>query len=305
LCVSPDYNSTTLGGKEVTSTSEICKEYRSVFNHCYNGAYVDGKFVSEKRKNATELENTQRFGCVQYQCQNDTGELKMTLMCEEKECYSDGKCNEVSGVCEYKRNGGYEELMKEDNHCYEVLCEGNKWIVKKRNNATEWESRTKGCVDYTCDNNTGGIVKSLCNDGNEICVNDKCVEKASITDNWIVEIDVYETSIEELNTTQIISDISDLAEVNADVMKIGIEFNEKGYIVRILVYVGDEMTANKIATAIRGLDKGEGCSRGILCRAYDVRVTCNQILFVSGGLEVRMNVMLLFLAFSVLVLFSQ
>jgi len=173
VCVSPGYKDKTFCGKAVNSTSDICKEFRSLFSHCYEGACIDGKLVEQKRKNATELESSMSHGCVQYQCQNDTGKLEKTPQCEEKDCYN-AKCNETSGVCEYDKNEGWEP----DNHCYEVICENNEWKSRKKKNATEWENQISNeCIQYKCDNETGANSLSLCDEQSQICVNNQCVDK--------------------------------------------------------------------------------------------------------------------------------
>ena len=50
-----------------------------------------------------------------------------------------------------------------------------------------------------------------------------------------------------MNTTEIANTLSDLTGIEADKIKMAVELDEKGRVVRILVYVKDEKTANLIA----------------------------------------------------------
>jgi len=105
LCVSPDYQSNTFCGQSVTSSTDNCKNYRSFFNHCYEGNYNESGFVIEKRKNATEWES-KAYGCVEYTCYNSSGQYIHRECGEPPECYSNGVCDESNGECTYKKIEG-------------------------------------------------------------------------------------------------------------------------------------------------------------------------------------------------------
>ena len=63
------------------------------------------------------------------------------------------------------------------NQCYEnPVCNRNKTIsMEKRENATLWESKTTGCYEFQCHNESGPMYWKQCNKTNEVCENDQCV----------------------------------------------------------------------------------------------------------------------------------
>jgi len=244
-------------------------------NHCFEVVCKSNKWRVQKRKNATDEEGSKSHGCAQYQCQNETGEvLYAPEACNDGDpCYI-GECDEASGECKYDLKSGYDELVKQDNNCYVVSCEGNEWIVQKRQNATEWENQSNnGCIEYKCDNDTGPIT-IMCNNSNEkICVNDVCVENKALEEKVSVVIEMDEgVNLSEMNTVDELERIKALTEKGGEEVKIGYEINEQGYIIRIIIYVDDETTAQSIATTVESIEKGEGCSYGILCNWKDVHV---------------------------------
>ncbi len=69
VCVPSDYNSETFCNKTVNSASDTYREFQLLFNHCYDGACIDGEFIQQKRNNSAELERNMTHECAQYQCQ--------------------------------------------------------------------------------------------------------------------------------------------------------------------------------------------------------------------------------------------
>jgi len=262
VCVAPGYTSSTFCGLPVNKTAEVCKQFQSMFNKCSMGACIDGKIVEQKKKSVADEEQKKSNGCVQYQCQKDTGSFLKTLVCEEKQCYT-AKCVESNGKCEYTKNDGWEA----DNGCFETKCENNEWMVQKKKSAAEWEERSNECVQYKCDNETGNVAVSLCNSDNEICVNDKCVEKKTMKENGkvriVVELDSDKVKINDINTAEI------LKVIDSGVETIGWEYDSKNQI-RVILYAKDEETAQSVANTVKSLEKGEGCSYGILCQISSV-----------------------------------
>jgi len=78
-------------------------------------------------------------------------------------------CSEVlsNGVweakCEYEPTDGWQELKDQENQCFEVVCKEGEWTVKKRANASEWESKLEpSCYHFTCVNDSGNVTEDLC-----------------------------------------------------------------------------------------------------------------------------------------------
>jgi len=152
------------------------KELSKQENKCYEVVCDESsnEWSVQKRKNVTEWED-RRSKCRIFKCDNSSGLTSPTLTnCDQGPGCHTGKCNEESGECIYEKIDGYDELVKLENHCYEVACDGSKWILQKRDNATEWESQTDGCRQYQCHNETGPISWSMCNSSRT--VGNKCVE---------------------------------------------------------------------------------------------------------------------------------
>jgi len=94
VCVSPEYQSDMFGDKSVTSDTENCKLFRSLFNQCWKGALVDGEIVPSMLKNASNWKK-QTNGCIMHECDNATGPVQWSLCNstneEVKMCVA-GKC---------------------------------------------------------------------------------------------------------------------------------------------------------------------------------------------------------------------
>jgi len=229
VCVSPDYNSTQFGGKDVTSSTDLCLTFQGMFNQCFKGAYIDGQFVTEKRKNASQ-----------------------------------------------------------------------------------WEGRTSKCGDYICDNNNGPVAWSLCNrsdEMNHICVDEQCVEENTVVKgkDWSVVIELNEVKFDEMmESSQIKIIINELTGIKLEDYIFGVEAGENGYISHLLLYMDNGVTANKIASAIQGIEKGAGCTYGTLCETKSVRVVKlrNDDSSSSYGSQLTMSTMMsLFMMVSCIVVF--
>jgi len=233
----------------------------------------------KKRDNATEWES-KSIGCVEYQCINDTEEISKTEHCEEKECQN-SKCNDINGQFDYEPTDEWKEAIKQENHCYEVVCEDNKPVVKKRYNATQWENRTNGCVEYQCDNSTGPITKIICESSdavNRFCINDQCVENKEIVNNKVaVEITLADgVNIAEMSTEAVLEVLAETLSIETKDVIVEWEMNEEGNVIRMIVYVSDEETASLIATTIDEVKDDDDCQYGILCKAKEVLLVTDE-----------------------------
>jgi len=245
------------------------------------GACIDGKVVEQKRKSVADEEQKRSNGCVQYECQKDTGAYAKTLVCEEKECYH-AKCVESNGKCEYTKNDGWDVLGKENN-CFEVVCENNEWIVQKKKSVEDWEKLSNGCVECKCDNESGSVAVSLCNSDNEMCVDNKCVEKKTMKENGkvpvVIELDSEKVKVNDINAAEILKIVDNVETIGWE--------SDKDHI-RVILYTKDEETAQSVANTVKSLQKGEGCSYGILCQASSVYLDQEKVNsgdFVDGKIS--------------------
>jgi len=94
ICVPPDYEYDTFCGKTV-SDSDVCADFKKLFNHCFKGTFSDGEFSQKMRKNTTDwIERTN--GCMRYECNDKIGKVSWS-MCnstdEETRMCIDGQCH--------------------------------------------------------------------------------------------------------------------------------------------------------------------------------------------------------------------
>ena len=162
--------------------------------------------------------------------------------------------------CEYVEAEGKQELLEQENSCFMVDCDGEEWILRKRDSVALWENRSDKCIKYTCDNSSGLSSKSLCTSTDEverICIDGRCEEIQRIyTDEWIVEIEVEGIEAVDLNTTELLQNISSVSNIDVQELRIATEIDDKGRVVRILVFVKDEETAQIVETSV----KNDSCS---------------------------------------------
>ena len=87
--------------------------------------------------------------------------------------------------------------------------------MEKRENATLWESKTTGCYEFQCHNESGPMYWKQCNKTNEVCENDQCVViKKEVT--YSVEIEVDGINVTELNITEVQNIICNLTGIDSN-----------------------------------------------------------------------------------------
>lgn len=129
--------------------------------------------------------------CREHLCDNRTGiyyqyfkDRISSCNATDKPCHNfvcrnltvDGDC--IPGYESYEEVPGHAEANKSMNACFEVVCLDNKWTVVERHNSTDWKKRSDGCVNYVCDNDTGGQFDNRCWKSEKVtrrCVNHQCI----------------------------------------------------------------------------------------------------------------------------------
>ena len=162
------------------------------------------------------------------------------------------------------------------SQCYDSGVNGTQCILRKKEDVIEWENQTNGCIKFLCDDGTGELfTSSQCNNDKEVCVNDKCIaedddEDSEMADKkWVVEIKMNESDSFSMTSEEIVSDISKKSGVDADDITIGVEYDENGKIVRVIVYVNDESKADKVVATVK-CGQSETCE-GITCHCEEVQ----------------------------------
>jgi len=202
---------------------------------------------------------------------------------------------------QYNIPANSDTLITQENACYEVVCTGGKLVLKKRGNATSWESQTTGCRTYSCDNASGEVWRDTCDDGNGVkmvCESDTCKWDGQLDDGSsavIIEVEAFNGTGNI--TSEIMTVISIVCGINAEQIRIGVELDNRGQVSGITVIVNDEGTAHTIADAVNGCvsqrhsnstssheaSEGDFCNSGILRYATSARVvTKTRELSLSG-----------------------
>ena len=197
-------------------------------------------------------------------------------------------------------------MKEQENQCYEVICEGNEWTMKKRRDETQWESQSNECILYECQNDSGFVTSSGCKNSDLVCVDNHCVENETLTDNRVsVEIELKERiGAIEMNTSEIQQFLSTECQVDVNDVVIGYVTDEEGYIVRIIVYVNNQAVANVIASTVEELKEKEECQYEFICKMRIVRVTSTEnFVSVSGTTSMKNYALTILIIASLLLLF--
>jgi len=172
-----------------------------------------------------------------------------------------------------------QEYMKLFNNCYKGVYFNGEFIQQRRLNATQFESRTNKCVEYRCYNDSGPVAWSLCNSTDEtnlICIEGECIkDKTTEVNTWTVEINMDANGVRpsELNTTELMLNISVISGISEEKLSLGFETDEKGYVVRILLYVKDEEEAKVVTKSLEEINiVKESCDYGVLCLRKSVKL---------------------------------
>ena len=176
---------------------------------------------------------------------------------------------------------------KLNNQCYESVIEGFICKSKMIESVQLLEDESNGCVEYSCDNESGTFAIPKCNNNDNItiCVDGECIDEKDIKDRrYKIEIEMKDETI--LTTpNDIATELSNMTSIDVSDMTIGVEYDGDGkYITRIIVYVNDKEQAKTIEDKVRILiDTSESCEL-YLCRSKSVRVEVLPLeLLVSRG----------------------
>jgi len=184
-------------------------------------------------------------------------------------CYS-VSCTE--GKCIYPAKNECDVLASQENQCYEAAIEKGVWILRKRSNATVWEDLISECFVYECNIEKGPVFWSMCNSTSEetkMCEGGKCITVDNNEEADSVVIILENATTADLNLTEFRNTVEVVTGINTQDLTIRSEITEGGNVVRIVVIVGDESTAQIIADAL----KDNPSQDGILKYVKDVFIT--------------------------------
>jgi len=196
--------------------------------------------------------------------------------------YSEDLFCESANVCEIDAP---EHLHLASNACVEEYCLYGFKNVRERDNYTKWKSRSNACVEFECDGVFGQVMWSMCNSTEEhpfMCTNDGCNERKEPVS---VEIDMEGLNASDFSLSAIAEEIAKISGV--DIKNVGYELGDSASIVRVVVVIEDEQTAQLVASAVNNLDKDKCrdfvCSdseeecKGYICRSKTARVVVRSV----------------------------
>ena len=147
-----------------------------------------------------------------------------------------------------------ETIESVENDCVEAVCGENELIPKERYNVTEWNDQTNDCREYRCQCDDDGkkqlFTWSKCNateETHQMCLNEKCVPSDTTMEETlsvVIDLSMSDTSFDISNLTET---LIEKKNIEVDESKIGIERDDQGNVVRIVVFLNDRDTAYDIA----------------------------------------------------------
>ena len=120
--------------------------------------------------------------------------------------------------------------------------------VHKKDSVEQWENQPNECVQYNCSNTTGFYV-TRCEDINQTaqCIDGECRKIEDLEDEpFTVVLDVDETT--SFTPDNITNQLKE--KTGIDDITIVVEYDDKGSVTRIVVYVSDKDTAHTILKEI-------------------------------------------------------
>jgi len=174
----------------------------------------------------------------------------------------------------------YGNLSDKNNNCYEVVIDivTNTPSIPQKPDAVIWENQTTQCVKYECVVGNGDESRNICNGNSDICMNgNTCESKESVMDGkeWRIEIEVVATNATDVNIAEIIEVVAETTGADESNVKVGVEMNEVGEVVRVIVYVNDEDTAKNLEVAVNECSEITKECQGFMKTAKEARVVKN------------------------------
>jgi len=164
----------------------------------------------------------------------------LSFVCVPKEYSSSSFCG-LNTICKHE---SCESLFY--NHCYEKpKCVNGVISMNKRENASLLEGKSNDCFEFKCLNDSGVMVENKCGRKGQTCEDDKCVEikPEDERDDIVIEIEVEDMNVTLMDLTDIKRQISDLASIEEEDLKVRVESDDDGRILHIVVIFDGEESA--------------------------------------------------------------
>jgi len=172
------------------------------------------------------------------------------------------------------------------NCCYAPFYveEDDEFVERMMWNASVWVNQTEHCGVYECDNNTGRVGWSLCNDSDtnsQICLSDMCIDdwKGKLQ-GWSVVLE-YENGIpfDEMTIGELMYELqfsTYALYMNVNCLRnisFGVETNAEGIVTKNIIRVADRASGQSILQVLYSYYRGKNCKYPLLCNVTDATVT--------------------------------
>jgi len=215
-------------------------------------------------------------------------------------CVLRGFYGSFGGRRDYCLSDTCEDIHLKSDHCYTEYCYIGEIHTKKRDNATEYEERLHACVDYICDRELGPVTRSMCNTTKQqrfMCTNGGCLAFGS---EVRVEVDIENGFFAgDVNMSELRVGVKELS--HSDSIEVGLELDDDGYVIRVIVICEEESDAQVLAVAVNDVSKSEDCEYGVLCHSESVRLVTNSLSLSEARSIHAFTLMTVLLSFVVLI----
>jgi len=190
--------------------------------------------------------------------------------------YESTTFGDLDNIC---KSDTCKDLVSEINQCYEVTCVGGNAKVEKRENVTRWESRSNGCIEYSCDNNTGIVAAVKCGK-DDVCIDGECVKFSELKkQGYSAVMDLEGMNEADVNASDVERILSTETDPESD-MKVGTVIGDDGSALSIVVNVPAEIDADAFTDSVGKINK-EDCNY-VKYRAF---CFCNETRVISKELD--------------------
>jgi len=209
----------------------------------------------------SKLTSVTYLGTKAPTCNYNPFQSTMKIVCVPINYTSSSFCRQTV----YTQSSNFDDIREWYNHCYEVkVCGETNYDVQKRENASEWEARTTGCLEYLCNNESGPVLRNKCinDDGSRLtCLNDECVGIDTLSEKgWSISFEVDGLDVDDFDAVEVRDAISLMCGIEQDKIMISTEVDDFGKIVRIFVVIDDANYAELVRSTVEGCISQESSS---------------------------------------------
>ena len=207
-------------------------------------------------------------------------------------------------VTQSRTNPTCQEYNRMFNNCTKGAFRNGNVTTEKWKGTRDWERNSNGCMVYACDADVGNVSWSGCNSTEEstrVCLEGECREGTILPDKKIIVVVDLDDGLESgsMNATEIIRVLIDALETEIDDdLLVGWESDERGFVIRVYLYVDKKETAETIATGVDALPKGDECmTDNVFCKRKAVRILSSD-KELSGAVMVHERLKRIFIVFN-------